>query len=159
MIVKTASDWPFKNERDILEAFRDRPCIRPIVDTTDDPPSLILRYLDDNLLKASNAKALERTDIKYVARKVLQALEALHSHGYVHTGNAQESGETVTTSLIRLQTSSPITFSLIMVPDRIASAKYSLAIVEMLSRSTSMRVLLTRVMSLEQRYSAAQRQR
>ncbi|KAL2041988.1 hypothetical protein N7G274_005176 [Stereocaulon virgatum] len=83
--VKTASDWPLKNERDILEAVRDNPCIRPIIDTSDDPPSLILKYLDDNLLNASNAKTLERADIKYVARNLLQALEALHSRGYVHT--------------------------------------------------------------------------
>ena len=87
--VKTASDWPLKNERDILKAFRDNPCIRPIIDTSDDPPSLILKYLDDNLLNASNVKKLERADIKYVARNLLQALEALHSRGYVHTGIVQ----------------------------------------------------------------------
>lgn len=87
--VKTASDWPLKNERDTLEAMRDESCIRPILDTSDDPPSLILNYLDDNLLNASNARTLGRADIKYVARKLLQALEALHSRGYVHTGIMQ----------------------------------------------------------------------
>lgn len=84
--VKTAADWPLKNERDVLEAVRDNPCIRPIID---DPPSLILKYLDDSLLNASNAKTLERADIKFVARNILQALEALHSCGYVHTGIVQ----------------------------------------------------------------------
>ncbi|MCJ1258387.1 hypothetical protein MMC24_006220 [Lignoscripta atroalba] len=83
--VKTASDWPLKNERHVLEAVRDNPCIRPIIDISDGPPSLILKYLDDNLLNASNVKKLERADIKYVARNLLQALEALHSRGYVHT--------------------------------------------------------------------------
>ena len=83
--VKTASVWPLKNERRVLEAVRDHPCIRPIVDTVDDPPSLILRYLDGNLLNASSAKKLESADIQYVARNLLQALEALHSRGYVHT--------------------------------------------------------------------------
>jgi casein kinase II subunit alpha len=87
--VKTAADWPLKNERDVLEAVRDNPCIRPILDTSDDPPSLILKYLDDNLLNASNAKTLERADIKFVARNIFQALEALHSCGYVHTGIVQ----------------------------------------------------------------------
>ncbi|KAL9100820.1 MAG: hypothetical protein Q9163_003850 [Psora crenata] len=85
VIVKTASDWPLKNERDVLKAIRDNPYIRPIVDTSDNPPSLILKYLDDNLLNASNTKRLERADTKYVARNILQALEALHSRGYVHT--------------------------------------------------------------------------
>ena len=89
--VKTAPDWPLKNERHILEAVRDNASIRPIVDSTEEPPSLILKYLDDNLLNASNSKRLNRKDIKFVARGVLQALEALHSRGYVHTGNVQKS--------------------------------------------------------------------
>ncbi|KAL9100357.1 MAG: hypothetical protein Q9187_009376, partial [Circinaria calcarea] len=73
------------NERHILEAVGHHHCIRPIIDTTDEPHSLILKYLDDNLLRASNTKKLEKADIKYVARNLLQALEALHSRGYVHT--------------------------------------------------------------------------
>ena len=84
--VKTASGWPLKNERDVLEAVHDNPYIRPLIDTSDEPPSLILKYLDDNLLNVSNAKTLDRTEIKYVAWNLLQALEALHSRGYVHTG-------------------------------------------------------------------------
>ncbi len=84
--VKIASDWPLKNERHILEAVRD---IRPIIDTSDDPPSLILKYLDDNLLDSSNAKKLERAEVKYVARSLLRALEALHSGGYVHIDMVQ----------------------------------------------------------------------
>lgn len=87
--VKTASEWPLNNERHVLEDVRDNHCIRPIIDTSDDPPSLILKYLDDNLLNASNAKKLGRADIKYVARTLLQALETLHSRGYVHTGIVQ----------------------------------------------------------------------
>lgn len=87
--VKTASDRPLKNECRVLEAVHDNPRIRPCIDTSDDPPSLVLKYLDDNLLNASNAKKLERAEIKFVARNVLQALEALHSRGYVHTGIAQ----------------------------------------------------------------------
>ncbi|MCJ1411532.1 hypothetical protein MMC19_005622 [Ptychographa xylographoides] len=83
--IKTAPDWPLKNERHILEAVHDNPHIRPIIDTSDDPPALILKYLDDNLLNASNTKRLEKSDVKYVARNLLQALEALHSRGYVHT--------------------------------------------------------------------------
>ena len=84
--IKTASDWPLKNERNILEAVHDNPCIRPIVDAGDDPPSLVLKYLDDDLLHASDTKTLEKADIKFVARSILQALDGLHSRGYVHTG-------------------------------------------------------------------------
>lgn len=87
--VKTASDRPLKNESRVLEAIHDNPHIRLCIDTSNDPPSLVLKYLDDNLLNASNEKKLERAEIKFVARNVLQALEALHSRGYVHGGIAQ----------------------------------------------------------------------
>lgn len=46
----------------------------------------MLKYLDDNLLNASNLKRLERSDIKFVAKTVLETLELLHEAGYVHTG-------------------------------------------------------------------------
>lgn len=57
-----------------------------MIDTTEDPPSLVLKYLDDNLLTVSGEKRLESSDLKVVARTVLQALAVLHEKGYVHTG-------------------------------------------------------------------------
>ena len=45
-----------------------------------------MKHLEDNLLNASNAAKLDKADIKHVARNLLQALEALHSRNYVHTG-------------------------------------------------------------------------
>ncbi len=74
------------NELRVLQAVTGNPCIRPLLDTTEKPPSLVLRHLDDNLLDASNATRLEKADIKLVARNVLTALDALHGQGYVHTG-------------------------------------------------------------------------
>ena len=71
MTVNTSPDWPLKDERDVLEAVHDSPCVRPLVGTSDDPPSLILKHLDDNVLNASNAKKLERADIKHVAWNTL----------------------------------------------------------------------------------------
>ncbi len=70
----------------VLQALKDNPYIRPLVDTVEEPPSLVLRYLDDNLLDASNQRRLEKADIKFVARNVLGALDALHERGYIHTG-------------------------------------------------------------------------
>lgn len=159
VIVKTASDWPLKNERSILEAVRDHPCIRPIIDASDDQPSLILKYLDDNLLNASNVKKLERADIKYVARNLLQALEALHSRGYVHTGILQKPFKQVVTPLLTNRQTLSLTTSLSTMAVRwTASAKSSSATVETLSRSTQKRAHLRRVMSSEQQYFAAPRQ-
>lgn len=57
-----------------------------MVDETKDPPLLVLQHLDDNLLHASNVKTLEGSDVKFVAKRVLQAIQVLHEDGYTHTG-------------------------------------------------------------------------
>jgi hypothetical protein len=51
-----------------------------------DPPAIVLKHLDDNLLTASNSKNLSGREIKYVSGAVLEALKVLHEDGYVHTG-------------------------------------------------------------------------
>lgn len=85
--IKQAPDYRLDNELRVLQALNGNPCMRPLVDTVEKPPSLVLKHLDDNLLDASNQRRLERADIKFVARNVLTALDALHERGYVHTGD------------------------------------------------------------------------
>ena len=85
--IKQAPDYRLNNELRVLKALNGNPCIRPLIDTIEDPPSLVLRHLDDNLLDSSNQRRLEKADIKFVAQNVLTALDALHERGYVHTGN------------------------------------------------------------------------
>lgn len=51
-----------------------------------DPPSIILRYLDSELLTESKKKRLTRPEIKQVANSILEALHVLHKDGMVHTG-------------------------------------------------------------------------
>ena len=70
----------------MLKRFKDQPVIRPLLDEIADPPCIVLKHLDDNLLAASNKKQSEKAEIKLVARKVLEALVPLHEAGYVHTG-------------------------------------------------------------------------
>ncbi|TVY56267.1 Serine/threonine-protein kinase US3-like [Lachnellula cervina] len=84
-IIKTAPQGRLENERDVLRHLRTRPCIRQMLDETESPPSLILQHLDDNLLHASNVKTLESSDVKLVAKRVLEAIQALHEDGYTHT--------------------------------------------------------------------------
>ena len=86
VIIKTAPKARSENERDILSRFHSQPCIRQLLDQTKDPPSLVLQHLDDSLLDASNKKTLTGLDVKFVAKRVLQALQALHEDGYTHTG-------------------------------------------------------------------------
>ena len=84
--IKLAPDHRLENELKVLQAVSGNRCIRPLIDTTEEPSSLVLQHLDDNLLNASNTSRLERGDIKFVARNVLTALSSLHEKGYVHTG-------------------------------------------------------------------------
>lgn len=77
------------NERDILLKFQDRAPLRRLVDEiveSTKPPGIVLEHMDDDLLAAGTKKRLNRTEIKHVAKIVLQALAILHKDGYVHTG-------------------------------------------------------------------------
>lgn len=49
------------------------------------PASIVLRYLDADLLRESKRQRLSRPEIKQVARSVLSALKVLHKDGLVHT--------------------------------------------------------------------------
>ncbi len=71
----------------MLETVRDHAFIRQLIDTTEHPPSLVLRYLDENLLEISGQKRLEGSDLKLVARNLLEALVTLHKNGFVYTGH------------------------------------------------------------------------
>ncbi|KAB8067212.1 kinase-like protein [Aspergillus leporis] len=89
VVVKSVRHFRLQNEKDVLLRFQGRsPYLRTLLDEIEDPPgppALILRHLDDDLLNASNSKRLTRLEVKYVARRVLEALAVLHAEGYVHT--------------------------------------------------------------------------
>lgn len=86
VIVKTAPDFLLNNERDILKRFQTISSLRRLIDEVQDPPLLVLEYLDSNLLIESAAKRLQSSEVKHVAKAILQALAALHEDGIVHTG-------------------------------------------------------------------------
>ncbi|PLB51615.1 kinase-like protein [Aspergillus steynii IBT 23096] len=86
VIVKSVRHFRLQNECDVLRQFQHRsPYLRPLLDDIEDPPALILKHLDDDLLHASNCTRLSRLEVKHVARRVLKALTVLHADGYVHT--------------------------------------------------------------------------
>jgi serine/threonine protein kinase len=80
-----------ENERSLLQRFQHRtPFLRPIIDDIEDPedpPAIILRWLDDDVMRASDTKRLTRPEVKEVAKGVLEALKVIHEDGYIHTGN------------------------------------------------------------------------
>lgn len=77
-----------ENERDVLKRFQDRTPYRPLIDEIEEPSApqtIILKYLDDHLMNASINNALNRKELKYVSRRILEALKVLHEYSYVHT--------------------------------------------------------------------------
>lgn len=54
-----------------------------------DPTAIVLKYFRDDLMTASTAKKLNGKEIRYVSKRVLEALKVLHEDGYVHTGKYQ----------------------------------------------------------------------
>jgi serine/threonine protein kinase len=92
VIAKSVGHFRLQNERDVLLRFQHRtPSIRPLIEELEDshgPPILLLEYLDDDLLNASNKRRLTRPEVKFVSKKLLEALAVLHDDGLVHTGAA-----------------------------------------------------------------------
>ncbi|EGS17660.1 uncharacterized protein CTHT_0070000 [Thermochaetoides thermophila DSM 1495] len=91
-IVKSVhGHWRLQNEAKILNHYQSKTRhLRPLLDEIlpedpADPPSIVLRHLDSELLTESNNKRLTRPEIKQVARGVLEALRVLHKDGMVHT--------------------------------------------------------------------------
>lgn len=91
VIIKSVQSHPrVANERDVLKIFAPRSqYIRPLLDEIVDPAeptTIVLSHLQSTLLQASNRQKLNRTELKFVCRGVLEALAVMHSEGYVHAG-------------------------------------------------------------------------
>lgn len=91
VIIKSVHDHPrVANERDVLKVFTPQSkYIRPLLDEIVDPAeptTIVLRHLQSTLLQASIQRKLNRTELKYVCRSVLEALAVMHNEGYVHAG-------------------------------------------------------------------------
>jgi hypothetical protein len=63
-----------KNELDPLRRFQSRTsCLRPLIDEIEDPPeatTIVLKYLDNDLLQATRKLPLSRREVKHVSRCV-----------------------------------------------------------------------------------------
>ncbi|KAI4187881.1 MAG: hypothetical protein LQ346_005423, partial [Caloplaca aetnensis] len=85
VVIKSAPKYRFNNERSILTRFQSVHTLRRLLDEVEEPPLLVLEHLDSNLLDESGSATLESSEVKQVAKAVLQALAALHAEGIVHT--------------------------------------------------------------------------
>ena len=70
----------------MLKRFQTISTLRRLIDEVQDPRLLVLEHLDSDLLIESGTKSLQSSEVKHVAKAVLQALAALHEEGIVHTG-------------------------------------------------------------------------
>jgi serine/threonine protein kinase len=92
VVIKGVRGHPrVENERDVLKRFQHRTSyLRTLIDEIEEPsepPTIVLRCLEDHLLNASMKKPLNRQELKYVSRRILEALQVLHEDSYAHTGN------------------------------------------------------------------------
>lgn len=94
MIKAVPNHYRAQHERDLLRRFEGKvPHLRPIVDKIRDPAeplAITLRHLDNDLYNASKQKMLNRKDLKYVSKRILESLKALHGEGFIHTGKFTE---------------------------------------------------------------------
>ncbi|KAI9714680.1 MAG: hypothetical protein M1812_006345 [Candelaria pacifica] len=90
VVIKGVEGHPrVDNEAAVLRRFQDRtPYLLPLIDDIEDPPSppiIVLKYLEDHLLHASIEKPLNRKELKYVSKRILEALKVLHDDSYIPT--------------------------------------------------------------------------
>ncbi|OJJ44254.1 hypothetical protein ASPZODRAFT_153735 [Penicilliopsis zonata CBS 506.65] len=89
VIIKSTRHFRITDERDILRKFQPKtPHLRPLLDEIiepPDPPTIVLKHLEDDLQTASAARKLNGKEIRYVSKRVLGALKVIHEDGYVHT--------------------------------------------------------------------------
>ena len=95
-VVRTLARWSSRErrhtslriEREILVMVQNHTCVRQMIDIIESHSSLVLEYLDDNLLDVCSRNRLQGSDLKVVAHTVLEALAMLHGNGFVHTGQS-----------------------------------------------------------------------
>lgn len=86
VIVKTARGSRLQTEENVLRRFEGHQSLRQLLDHVDDPPCMVLEYLESDARQVSNKATLSKSDVKSIARGVLDALNSLHKDGIAHTG-------------------------------------------------------------------------
>ena len=86
VILKTAPAKRLEMESKLLKLLKNHSSFRQVLDRLDNPPVLVLEYLEKNLMEVAHQQRLSRPVIKCVAKGVLEALSVLHDRGFVHTG-------------------------------------------------------------------------
>lgn len=92
--MKTAPTKRLNSEAQTLQLFQGCHSIRQLVDQIEDPESVVLEYMDDNVLNLLQQKQLSKVEAKRALRATIEALIALHDKNIVHTGTLWRGGLT-----------------------------------------------------------------
>ena len=94
MIKSVEGHFRVANERDVLRRFQSQsPFLRPLLDEIvepSQPTTIVLQHLESHLMRSSIEKTLNRKELKYVSRRVLEALQVMHHDSFVHAGTSRQ---------------------------------------------------------------------
>ncbi|ORX92705.1 hypothetical protein BCR34DRAFT_629460 [Clohesyomyces aquaticus] len=90
VVMKSVEGHPrVETGRDVLKRFQyGTPYLRHMIDEIEEldvPVTIALQYIDDNLWAWSAKRTLNRKELKYVSRRILEALSVLYEEGFVRT--------------------------------------------------------------------------
>ena len=88
--IKTAPPERLNREIQMLRLFQGHDSIRQLVDQIEDPASVVLEYMDDDVLSLLKRKQLPKVEAKRALKATFKALTALHDQNIVHTGTFQK---------------------------------------------------------------------
>jgi casein kinase II subunit alpha len=72
-----------------LRLFQGHDSIRGLVDEIEDPESIVLEYMDDDVLNLLKKQRLPKVEAKRALKVTFKALAALHEKDIVHTGTSK----------------------------------------------------------------------
>lgn len=86
VVVKTAPLKRLNNEIQKLQLCQGHKSIRQMVDQIQDPPSMVLEYMEDNVQNLLKRQKLSKQEAKSALKASFEALVVLHDENVVHTG-------------------------------------------------------------------------
>jgi len=73
----------------MVQLFQGHSSIRGLIDEIEDPESIALEYMDDDVLNMLKKQRLPKVEAKRGLKPTLKALAALHDKDIVHTGTSK----------------------------------------------------------------------
>lgn len=88
VVIKTARPYLLLRERDHLFVLEGHRNIRQVIDNISNPDCRVLEYMETDLWSEACRRKLHISEVKTIARQVLEGLSWSHSKNLVHTGQS-----------------------------------------------------------------------